>query len=86
MTSDKIRPHHLDRKAILYVRQSSAHQVLHNGESRALQYAMRERLQALGWAEIEIPLPGAPSGRQRVTIQSANGKPFSAMHYWVYPQ
>ena len=30
MTTDKIRPHHLERKAILYVRQSSAHQVLHN--------------------------------------------------------
>jgi len=33
MISDKIRPHHLERKAILYVRQSSAHQVLHNRES-----------------------------------------------------
>jgi DNA invertase Pin-like site-specific DNA recombinase len=54
MTSDKIRPHHRDRKAILYVRQSSPHQVLHNGESRALQYAMGERLQALGWHEIEV--------------------------------
>ncbi|UPT92111.1 hypothetical protein HAP41_0000048350 (plasmid) [Bradyrhizobium barranii subsp. apii] len=30
MISDKVRPHHLERKAILYVRQSSAHQVLHN--------------------------------------------------------
>jgi hypothetical protein len=28
MISDKVRPHHLGRKAILYVRQSSAHQVL----------------------------------------------------------
>jgi hypothetical protein len=37
MMSDKIRPHHLARKAILYVRQSSAHQVRHNQESRALQ-------------------------------------------------
>jgi DNA invertase Pin-like site-specific DNA recombinase len=54
MMSDKIRPHHLARKAILYVRQSSTHQVRHNRESRALQYAMRERLQALGWSEIEI--------------------------------
>src|ERR1700719_50468 len=54
MMSDKIRPHHLDRLAILYVRQSSSHQVLHNRESRALQYAMRERLVALGWSEIEI--------------------------------
>ena len=54
MMSDKIRQHHLDRRAILYVRQSSSHQVLHNRESRALQYAMRERLTALGWSEIEI--------------------------------
>ena len=35
MISDKIRPQHLERKAILYVRQSSAHQVLHNRESSA---------------------------------------------------
>lgn len=34
---EKIRPHHLERKAILYVRQSSAHQVLQNRESSALQ-------------------------------------------------
>jgi DNA invertase Pin-like site-specific DNA recombinase len=53
MTSEKIRPHHLERKAILYVRQSSPHQVLHNRESSALQYAMRDRLIALGWREIE---------------------------------
>src|SRR5499433_3071487 len=54
MISDKIRPHHLERKAILYVRQSSAHQVLHNRESRALQYAMRDRLTTLGWSEIGV--------------------------------
>ena len=54
MISDKIGPHHLERKAILYVRQSSAHQVLHNRESSALQYAMRDRLGTLGWSEIEV--------------------------------
>src|SRR5713101_5716380 len=54
MMSEKIRPHHLERKAILYVRQSSAHQVLHNRESSALQYAMRDRLTALGWSQIEV--------------------------------
>src|SRR5690349_5414820 len=54
MISDKIRLHHLERKALLYVRQSSAHQVLHNRESSALQYAMRDRLTALGWSEIEV--------------------------------
>ena len=54
MISDMVRPHHLERKAILYVRQSSAHQMLHNRESSALQYAMRDRLTALGWSEIEV--------------------------------
>ncbi len=52
--SDKIKPHHLERKAVLYVRQSSAHQVAHNRESRLLQYAMRDRLHALGWNDVEI--------------------------------
>jgi DNA invertase Pin-like site-specific DNA recombinase len=54
VTADKIKPHHLARRAIVYVRQSSAHQVLHNPESRALQYGMRDRLAALGWSEIEV--------------------------------
>lgn len=52
--NDKIRPHHRERKAILYVRQSSSYQVTHNEESRRLQYAMRVRLQELGWQEIEV--------------------------------
>ena len=54
MMNDKIKPHHLGRKAILYVRQSSAHQVMHNQESRILQYAMRDRLHELGWRDIEV--------------------------------
>jgi DNA invertase Pin-like site-specific DNA recombinase len=54
MISDKIRPHHLERKALLYVRQSSPQQVLHNRESSTLQYAMRDRLTALGWSQIEV--------------------------------
>src|SRR6478672_9253375 len=52
--SDKIRPQHLERKAILYIRQSSAYQVTHNLESQKLQYAMEQRLRQLGWREIEI--------------------------------
>src|SRR4249920_938810 len=54
MSLEKIRPHHLERKAILYVRQSTAHQVQHNRESGHLQYAMRERLVQLGWSEVEV--------------------------------
>jgi hypothetical protein len=42
--SDKIKPQHVTRKAMLYVRQSSAYQVNHNLESQRLQYAMQDRL------------------------------------------
>lgn len=52
--NDKIKPHHLERKAVLYIRQSSAHQVLHNLESQKLQYAMQKHLHQLGWREVEI--------------------------------
>ena len=52
--TDKILASHLARKAILYVRQSSAHQVAHNLESQRLQYAMRDRLLQLGWSDIDI--------------------------------
>lgn len=54
MSADKIGAQHRSRKAILYVRQSSAHQVQHNRESRTLQYAMRDRLTQLGWSEVEV--------------------------------
>jgi DNA invertase Pin-like site-specific DNA recombinase len=52
--SEKIRTQHLERKAILYVRQSSPYQVIHNLESQKLQYAMEARLRQLGWREIEV--------------------------------
>lgn len=53
MKHEMISSHHLERKAILYMRQSTAHQVLHNRESGALQYAMRDWLATLGWSCIE---------------------------------
>ena len=52
--TEKIKPMHVNRKAILYIRQSSPHQVMHNQESRRLQYAMKERLVALGWKSVEV--------------------------------
>ena len=52
--SEKIKPQHLAREAMLYVRQSSTYQVHHNLESQRLQYAMQDRLQQLGWREIEV--------------------------------
>jgi DNA invertase Pin-like site-specific DNA recombinase len=52
--SEKIKPQHLARKAILYVRQSTAYQVENNLESQKLQYAMEAHLRALGWNQVEI--------------------------------
>jgi DNA invertase Pin-like site-specific DNA recombinase len=54
MSNSKIKPHHLQRRALLYIRQSSAFQVLHNEESRRLQYAMADRVRSLGWRDVEI--------------------------------
>jgi len=51
--SEKIQPRHLGRRAIVYVRQSSAQQVQNNEESRRMQYAMADRLRALGWRDVE---------------------------------
>ncbi len=46
---DKIQLDHLQRRAYIYVRQSSPQQVLHNQESGRRQYGLRERAIALGW-------------------------------------
>ena len=54
MSAAKIGVQHRARKAVLYVRQSPAHQVQHNRQGQVLQYAMRERLVQLGWSEIEV--------------------------------
>ena len=52
--SPKIKPEHLARKAIVYLRQSSDKQVRQNTESQLLQYAVAERVRALGWKQVEI--------------------------------
>ena len=50
----KIKPEHLARKAIVYLRQSSEKQVRQNKESQFLQYTVAERMRALGWKQVEI--------------------------------
>jgi hypothetical protein len=52
--SPKIKPEHLARKAIVYLRQFSERQVRQNTESQLLQYAVAERVRALGWKQVEI--------------------------------
>ena len=50
----KIRPRHRDRLAIVYVRQSTPQQVVTNRESTDLQYQLRQRAVALGWADDRV--------------------------------
>ena len=52
--SEKLTAHHLARRAIVYVRQSSHQQVVHNRESQRRQYAMEQRVRDLGWHETEV--------------------------------
>ena len=50
----KITDEHRQRKAIVYLRQSSLKQVSENLESQRLQYAMKDRAQALGFQKVEV--------------------------------
>ena len=56
ITSELITTAHQTRKALIYIRQSTPHQVLTNQESLRLQYALHQRAVDLGWrvADIEI--------------------------------
>lgn len=50
----KITPEHLTRRAIVYVRQSTAYQVTNNLESKRRQYGLVERARQLGWSEARV--------------------------------
>jgi DNA invertase Pin-like site-specific DNA recombinase len=53
-TSELITPRHLSRKALIYVRQSSPHQVLSHQESQRLQRSLADRAIALGWRSEDV--------------------------------
>lgn len=54
--SELITPQHLARKAIMYIRQSTPHQVVSHQESLRLQYALHDRARQLGWPEEAIDM------------------------------
>src|SRR5919197_428474 len=54
--SDLITSQHLARKAVIYIRQSTPHQVLSHQESLRLQYALPERPRQLGWPAAAIDI------------------------------
>jgi DNA invertase Pin-like site-specific DNA recombinase len=67
----KILSRHLDRLAVVYVRQSTVHQVMRHQESTQLQYGLAERARRLGWPpervlviDDDLGLSGASADRR----------------------
>ena len=50
----KITAEHLARSAYVYIRQSTADQLLHNHESRRRQYALADSARSLGFAPVAV--------------------------------
>jgi DNA invertase Pin-like site-specific DNA recombinase len=71
--SELITPFHLERQALIYIRQSSPHQVLTNQESRRLQYALRQRALECGWNADAIEVIDADQSRTARTTQGREG-------------
>jgi DNA invertase Pin-like site-specific DNA recombinase len=69
----KIRPAHLRRQAIVYIRQSSPHQVRNNRESSSRQYALVERAQALGWPAKSVEIIDEDQARSATIATHRHG-------------
>lgn len=52
--SEKIRDEHLNRRALVYVRQSTATQVVSNLESQRRQYELAQRARGLGFRDVQV--------------------------------
>ena len=72
-STSKIRDRHLDRLAIVYVRQSSPQQVLENRESRERQYALAQFAQRLGWPAERVVIIDEDQGRSGKSADNRSG-------------
>ena len=63
--SSKVTSAHLSRTALLYVRQSTLKQVLHNTESAIRQYDLQGRAIALGWTRDQITVIDIDQGQSQ---------------------
>jgi DNA invertase Pin-like site-specific DNA recombinase len=72
-TTELIQSHHLHRKAVIYLRQSTGHQVLTNTESHQLQHAMRDHAHRLGWPDEHIEVVEADLGRSAQSTAGRDG-------------
>ena len=59
----KVTAAHLSRRALLYVRQSSLKQVIHNTESAIRQYDLRAKAVALGWDASQVTVIDIDQGQ-----------------------
>jgi DNA invertase Pin-like site-specific DNA recombinase len=71
-SAHKIFPRHLDRLAVVYIRQSTQHQVDNNRESTELQYQLRRRAVGLGWADERVVIIDDDQG---ISGQSVENRP-----------
>ena len=71
--SKKLQPHHLERKAIVYVRQSSPQQVLDHQESTARQYALVDFAVQLGWSPDQVEVIDEDQGHSGSTAEGRHG-------------
>jgi DNA invertase Pin-like site-specific DNA recombinase len=71
--TDKLTPAHLARRAIVYVRQSTAAQMFDHRESTARQYALVERAAAVGWPRAAIEVIDEDQGRSGATTVGRTG-------------
>lgn len=69
----KITDQHRRRRAVVYVRQSTAHQLERNHESRARQYALRERAVELGWPAASVAVVDGDLGRSGASAEERIG-------------
>jgi DNA invertase Pin-like site-specific DNA recombinase len=72
-TSELITTNHLARKAIIYIRQSTPHQVLSNQESLRLQYALEQHALELGWPADNIEIIDSDLGLRGASAQHRAG-------------
>jgi DNA invertase Pin-like site-specific DNA recombinase len=72
-TSPKLRAWHLDRAAIVYVRQSTPQQVTDHQESTARQYALTDRAVALGWPRSRVQVIDDDLGKSGQSIEGRPG-------------
>src|SRR6266545_137277 len=73
LPSPKIRPWHLQRKAIVYIRQSTPQQVLEHRESADRQYGLVHRAAALGWPQDGVEVVDEDQGRSGQTVEGRLG-------------